>query len=144
MKYIKNFENNNESDYVGKFCFFNSEDENINMYIALCNRIDFKENFMVYVEFECFDVDKNGNIVDPAGDSLSITIEELNKINFMTPVEFYNKHKDTCEKLYNKIREDFKKEYMEYWKARFVINYKNKLETIPEFKFFVDSDKFNI
>ena len=145
---FKIFENNNsvykEDDYIGKFSIIKSDVENIKFVIALCNRIDFNKNLGVYIEYECFDVDKDDNIIDPAGDNEYVSIEDLNKINFMTATELYYSNKDICEKLYNKIREYFKNEYLEYWIGRFVIHYKRELETIPDFKFFADSDKFNI
>jgi len=146
MKYIKKFKNNKESDYVGKFCVTQTEDDNdVKMSILQCNRVDFpiKSDINVFVSFECFDIDNN-NISYPVGDNESLSIEDFNKINFMNATEFYNSYKDICEKLYYKIIEDLKNVELEYWRRMILKNYKKELDKIPEFKFFVDSDKFNI
>jgi len=133
-----------ESKYIGKFCALKSDDNDIKMTISLCTRVDFHDDFSVFAVFDCFDIDKNDNISDPVGDHENFTKDEFKKINFMTSIEFYNSHKDICEKLYFKISEDIKKIGLEYWKLLILRDYKKVLDTIPYFKFFVDSDKFNI
>ena len=147
---FKIFENNkseyNENDYIGKFCIVQSDDDDVKMSILQCNRVDFptKSNINIFVSFDCFDIDYDNNISLPVGDNNSLSIEDFKKIIFMTPIEFYNSNKDICEKLYYKIIEDLKDAEIKYWHRIILKNYKKELDKIPDFKFFADSDKFNI
>ena len=138
-----------ENKYIDKFLIgkldIDKNEPNIRTSIMLCSRIEFKNDINnIFADFDCFDIDFNYNIVNPCGNPDSYTLDEFNKFKFLTPIEFYTEYIDICENLYYKIREDYQNLELPFWVLRIITHYKNVLETIPEFKIYVDSDKFNI
>lgn len=89
---------------------------------------------------------KNGDIKDPGGWGHYYTEEEFNKIEFMTPIEFYEKYPELCQKLFDKVYNDYNgRNINQYdWYGKMLIKYKNALETIPQLRYYVDSKKYNL
>jgi hypothetical protein len=111
----------------------------------LCNRIDFKEDDMIFVSFDCFDIYKNDDISDPVGDSETLTAEIFDKLDFLSPTEFYNKYTDECKLLFNRVIElSNDSEKLEYWKNKIVELYKMILLTIPDFEYYGLAEIYNL
>ena len=147
------------SKYEGKFfieqCYMNEyEWKKESFYIVLVEEMLYKEysadrygeKHPIWPSGDSFTVMKNGKIKDPAGWGHSYSKEELDKINFMTPEEFYQQNPDLCEKLYWKIRDDYEKfkDDNSSWYSKTIKLYKKTLETISAFKHFENSEKYNL
>jgi len=104
---------------------------------------------IVHIEFDCFEFNEN-NVIDREayGNHEKLTQEELNKIDFMTPIEFYNNYPELCTNLYERVKHDFDNfnftEGDGGWYPKLVKNYKRVLETIPEFEHYASAEKYNL
>jgi hypothetical protein len=119
--------------------------------IYLCNEIRVAHSSMeyIFVNFDCFDFNENNEIQYEAyGDHENLKKEELDKLHFLTPTEFYNKYTELCTNLYEKVKYDFDSfnftEGDGGWYPKLVKNYKRVLETIPEFEHFASAEKYNL
>jgi len=158
---FKIFESQNANDYKGKFftspVFIREYDwKKEDFYIVLVNDIDFKwkidskpfSETKIWPRADCFTVMKDGEIKDPTGWGHHYTQEEFDNIEFMTPIEFYNKYTKLCEELYLKVIKDFAKfdnKVTQYnWYSKTLNFYKETLETVPELRYIVDAEKYNL
>jgi len=150
---FKMFENNtsrNESDYLDKFLIITGDmvvvdDGNETSNILLCNRIDFKNDDTLFISFDCFDICENDEISKPYGNLNTVTSETFNKLDFLSPIDFYNRYKDECELLFNGIIDLYNdSEKLAYWEIKIVETYKRVLLTIPAFEHYSSAEKYNL
>ena len=93
---------------------------------------------------DCFTVKKNGKIKDPAGWGYNYTQKEFDNINFMTPEKLYQSDPIFCKKLYWKVSNTLKSGDCCDWYIKMCRFYKSTLETIPELRYIVDAEKYNL
>jgi hypothetical protein len=139
---FKIFENKKLYEYVDNFIIVNNS-------IELCTTASFADSLSkknILVRFDCFDFNENNEILKEIyGDNETFTREELDKLIFMTPMEFYNKHTELCTNLYERVETDSNNftftEGDGGWYPKMIKNCKRVLETIP---FFDDLNKYNL
>jgi hypothetical protein len=133
--------------YIGQFAKYHP----ILCYIVLVESIElYKHKYPInqYVKpnGDCFSVMKNGEIKDPAGWGMSLTKKEFEDSDFMTPEEFYQKHQELCGNLAFKVFEEYNGRVISQndWYGKMLKHYKERLETIPDLRFYMDSKKYNL
>jgi hypothetical protein len=142
---FKIFENKKLYEYINNFIVINNT-------IGLCTEarfVDVLSKKNVFIRFDCFDFDKNNKIdFEAYGDHETFPKEDLNKLTFLTPSEFYNKYTEICINLYERIRNDLEGfDFTEGdggWYPKQVKNYKRALDTIPEFEHYTSAEKYNL
>jgi len=146
---FKLFENN-KKDYMGKFFLVPCEDwTGKKLYIVLVKEVDFKwyvdgKGYRIWPMGDNFTVDKNGDIKNPAGWGYHYTQEEFDKIDFLTPEEFWQKEPELCEKLYLKVKNELDEGKCGGWYCEMLNFYKNRLETVKDFEHYIDAKKYNL
>lgn len=141
---FKIFENKKLYEYIDKI--FVDKGNNA---IELVIRSYFISKKYIHIEFDCFEFNEN-NVIDKEayGNHENVTQEELNKIEFLTPIEFYNKYPELCTNLYERVKRDFDNfnftEGDGGWYPKLFTNYKRVLETIPEFEHYASAEKYNL
>lgn len=124
--------------------------ERKDFYLVLVTEIrkhtaEFPINSVVIPKGECFTVLKNGEFENASTYMYSKSLEEFNKINFLTPQELYELKPDLCIKIYEKALEviNSKKNWAS-WYTKQLKMYKELLDTVPDLQHYEDSVKYNL
>lgn len=153
---FKMFENKNFEKYINHFLILKIEDDNtdyapeVKYVIIRCNyarnSINSLDPNSLYIEFDCFDIDEKYNILDIYADCYTEKIEKIDTLNFLTTIEFYNRYQNICTNFYISIRTKYELEKDDgyTWMVRMLKDCKDLIETLPEFRHYVDAEKYNL
>lgn len=151
---FKIFENNNTDKYINNFIVIKLDPKEpdyakgcvYTIYVCSNARKKMKEENIFYFEFDCFDLDKDFNILTPYGSNDDLDWERIEIIPFLSPIEFYNEYTELCNGFYKSLRDNYEKdkEAGYNWIVRMLKNCKDILETLPEFQHYADAEKYNL